>query len=250
MVAFTSCRGAPGATTLASVVAQVWPGEAPTWVLEADPAGGILAPRWLAHTTMSWEPGLLELASARSAIDHDLLRRCSQPLTDRVSMLPAPPTPGQVRAALLNFGAEGARQLAALEEPVMVDCGRWQPNSPSLPLFRAAEVSAVVFRPTLEESQSVVRLAAELRSDGVEPVLIAVGDGPYLPADVAAEIGGVTCLSIADDARSAQAILRRGLSSAVLRRSALGRSTRLAANGLEALVSQAQAATMTREERV
>jgi hypothetical protein len=54
VVAMCSLKGAPGTTTLATLVASAWPAIEPVAVIEADPAGGDLAARFQLSSTTGW----------------------------------------------------------------------------------------------------------------------------------------------------------------------------------------------------
>ncbi len=54
VVALASVKGAPGATTLACLLGATWPGPRPAIVVECDPSGGDLAPRFQLSTRIGW----------------------------------------------------------------------------------------------------------------------------------------------------------------------------------------------------
>lgn len=235
LVCMASTRGAPGATTLAALLAWAWPGEAHRYVLEADPAGGVLAARWHEAAGLTWEPGILELSASRQVIDAEALTLHAQPLGHGVSVAPARPVGVQVEAALSNLGARGAE---ALTDPscgvVIADLGRIVVATSTLPLARASTLTCLVFRPQLEQVQTVLNTVSHLQAEGVEVGLVSIGGRPYRPAEVAERAGVEFVAEIPDDPRSARSFAQQGLAWRGLKRSPLGRATRAVAAELAA----------------
>ncbi|KPM56962.1 hypothetical protein ACG83_03870 [Frankia sp. R43] len=162
IIAVGSLKGSPGATTLALALADRWPaGGGEPLVVEADPAGGDLAARF---GLLAGGRGLVTLAAAG--------RRGGQarPVDDHVHELP-----GGLQVIPAPAGAEQASQvLAELDgggwsllwsaartggRTVIVDCGRLDPRSPTLPALRAADVLLLVGRARDDE---LAHLAARM----------------------------------------------------------------------------------------
>ena len=93
-------KGAPGATTLAALLAWLLAGpRVPTaLVIEADPEGGVLAARWHDAAGLTHEPGLLSLAAARGGSVEERLRRHAQVVTDGVELVAGTVRPGSGRS--------------------------------------------------------------------------------------------------------------------------------------------------------
>lgn len=233
LVSVASRRGSPGATTFAVLLAASMPVDRTRFLIEADPAGGVLAARWHEVAGLTWEPGLLELASSRSKLDVELLRSHSQRLTPELRILPGRSVPQQVDAALGNLGAEGAHALARLPDtPVVADLGRLSAGSPSLVLARASEITLLVFRPHLEEVQAVLLAVADLQAEGITVGLVAVGDRPYHPADVAERAEVDFFVQLPDDPKSSDLFFRNGFAWRGLKRSPLARATQSIADAV------------------
>lgn len=237
LVSVASRRSSPGATTFAALLASAWPLDHTRYLIEADPAGGVLAARWHEIAGLTVEPGLLEMASSRSNIDVELLRSHSQRLTPELRLIPARAVPQQVEAALSNLGAEGAHALSRLpSSPVVADLGRLSASTPSLLLARASAITLLVFRPHLEEVQSVLLAVADLQAEGINVGLVAVGDRPYHPADVAERAEVDFFVQVPDDPKSSDLFFRNGFAWRGLKRSPLARATQSVADAVAALV--------------
>ena len=236
MISIGSLRGAPGATTTAALLAWGWPDTGlPRFVVEADPAGGAIAPRWQHVTGLAWEPGLLELATARSDIDRSALDHNSQQLTDGLRVLPARAMPSQVAAALANLGSAGALQLHELSTgpgraaDLMVDVGRIDMAGPARPILEHSEMVLIVLRPRLDEVNAAL-IGADLLSDaGLRFGFVCVGDRPYKPKEIGTEAGTDLVFQLPDDRRSGELFHANGFAWRGLRRSPLGRSMRTVA---------------------
>lgn len=223
LVCLGSARSSPGVTTLAVLLAGVWP--RPAVLVEADPAGGVLAPRY----GMALTPGLSGLAAAlhegeapavfahhAQALDGGLAVVVASPLTDRTTVVLE-----DVAEAL----AAGARAAGV---DVFVDCGRLSHRSPVVPLLRVADQVLVVARPRADELY-----AAAGRVQVLGGGLVLVGERPYGPGEVAAQLGVEVVGVVADDARSGRAMAEGG-SARALARSPLVRSVRHLADTLAA----------------
>jgi MinD-like ATPase involved in chromosome partitioning or flagellar assembly len=184
MVALASAKGSPGVTTFALGLAARWP--APDAVLvEADPAGGDLVTRFgLYH-----KPGLSTMAlAARDATANLEPESWVQRLPCEVPAVLA--APGSAAAAsLATLGERGARMLRLLAEhhpAVVVDAGRWHPDSPADPLLITADVVLLVVRPVPDEiRQADVRIGA-LRELASDVRLVLVGErGMWPPGEIA-----------------------------------------------------------------
>ena len=103
---------------------MVWPGERQRLLVEADPAGGMLA----AAAGLRPEPGLVSLAAAARRHDEPVVafEHC-QALPDGIPVLCGPPGPERARSALAMLSGLLGR-LGELDAEVFVDCGRFEPS--------------------------------------------------------------------------------------------------------------------------
>lgn len=188
MLAVVSAKGSPGATTLALGLAARWPRPGAV-VVEADPAGGdVLARFGRPPAAPGREPGLAAMALAgRAGRAEDSPDGWLQPTAPGVEVIAA--EPGAAAAASLEqLAARGPRLLRELGQrrpAVVVDGGRWDASSLANPLLAATDAVLLVIRPVLEQVRQ-----AEVRLDGLRAVvpdvrLVAVGDTPWPPAEIA-----------------------------------------------------------------
>jgi len=213
MIAVASVRSG-GATTLALCLAACTEDAV---VVEADPAGGVLALRY----GLGREPGLITLASTHGPAP-DLAAHC-QLLPGGLATVVAPESPERAAQVLASAGRRLSATLVA-EGPrtVVVDVGRLWASSPAAVLAAAAEVALVVARPRAEE---LVAAAEVVRFLGERAGIVLAGDGPYRPSEVADELGCWVFGPLAWDPRAAAALAEGG-SPAALARSGLVRSAR------------------------
>lgn len=224
-----SARSSPGATTTALAIAAWIEGAV---VVEADPDGGVLAVRY----GLAREPGLVTLAASRSLGEHGL--------GDHVQELPGGTpvvvAPESAERATNIWRVSGSALVASLgsitEHVVVVDAGRLSPSSPALALLPHASVVAIVARPVPEEIFAAAGRVEAIAAAGARAGLILVGDRPYAPSDVTAQLGCDVLGVIAHDGRGAAALTAGG-SSRSLSRSVLMRSARGLAEQLTSHVS-------------
>jgi Mrp family chromosome partitioning ATPase len=231
LLAVTSAKHAPGVTTTALALA-VAAGPLPaSLIVEADPDGGDLA----ARCEVAVEPGLGSLAaSGRHGTPVDLADHV-QPLPAGPFTLLAPPSPALTRSALAALGGRLADALGAWPGTVIIDCGRWDPNGPAVPLAAVADTLAVVLRPTVEGVEHVRARLDDLHSAGAARLAaLLVGDRPYGASEVAAALGIPVVGTLPFDTRGAGALERR-LLGAETRRSTIVRAARSALDAIETI---------------
>jgi MinD-like ATPase involved in chromosome partitioning or flagellar assembly len=170
LVAVTSMKGAPGATTTALALAAAWPREA--LLAEADPAGSDLLYRLrdedrqplptdegvLAYLADEDEESVLEHA-ARTAVGVPLLTG------------PPPARAGEMAGAWQTL----ADRLSGFEDlDVVADCGRLTSAMPALPLLRAADAIVLVTRPTIDGVAHLLARVTELVDRIPEPPFLEI----------------------------------------------------------------------------
>jgi hypothetical protein len=221
LICVGSVRGAPGATTLALVAAGSWP--RPVVLVEADPAGGVIAVRY----QLGRSPGLAELAAAaRNHAAPDAIWNTAQSLPGGLPVVAAPESGDIVSGILTDVASALGTWCRQLDQPdVLVDCGRLTTSSPAIALVAAADAVAVTTRPTAEDLYPTAHRARALRLQvpHASVGLVLVGERPYGPAEVAAQLGVEVLGVVADDRHSAEALTGGGASRR-LRRSPLVRS--------------------------
>ena len=186
IISVASRRSSPGATTVVGLLASWWAEEGTSrLILEADDGGGILAARWKSAHGLTWQPGLIELATL---VEPDLpgIIATSQPIAQGLSVVAAPPSPGQVINALNALGDAGAARLAGTTSlRAFVDCGRLTQRSAAIHLARRSVVTLLVCRPELEEIYGMLAGVVELRDAGCQVGLLVVGDGRWSATEIA-----------------------------------------------------------------
>lgn len=185
IVALASIKGSPGVTTAATALAASWPAGRKVLLVEADPFGGDLAPRYGSTVT----GGLASLfAAARRTLAPDAV-------WDHVHELPG--------GLPVLFGLTGlhqavaneqvwpaiAKALGELDADVVVDVGRLLPNFGGgiRAVLDQADAVIVVCEPTLEHivhlRDALPGLVAELA--GRRLVVVPTGAVGYAAEDIA-----------------------------------------------------------------
>lgn len=222
LICVSSAHGSPGATTLALLAAGCWP--RPAVVIEADPAGGVLAVRYGLGRT----PGLADLAAAVDThAPSDALWGSAQALPGGLRVVVAPES-GDVTVGILDdvAGPLGRWCLPIDNVDVIVDCGRTFTGIPTVALMESASAVLVVARSTADELYPAAhRVHALAERTGCEHLgLVLVGRRPHRPDEVAAQLHVPVLGVVDDDPRTAQAFVRGGGAGRALRRSPLVRS--------------------------
>ncbi|CAB4585358.1 MAG: hypothetical protein F2534_17340 [Actinobacteria bacterium] len=198
IVGVTSWRGTGATTTaLGLAAAFVARGERP-WLVEADPAGGVLAARLPRHTV---QPGGLERVAFpdRRSSAHE---RFVAAATDVAGMRVVTAAGDPFRAwACHSPRAPWAPALRELDGPVVVDLGRMRGGAPHAAvldqldaLLVLADADAVSVATTLEWAESMGRAAPVDAAMPVDLVCCCIVDAPTVldrvgRVDVLAELG-------------------------------------------------------------
>lgn len=196
IITVTSWRGV-GCTTTALLLAAALAEEAPAWLVEADPAGGVLAGRM--HLEAHELGGLERIAfPADHAAGVDAFEAVAH-VEGALRMVAAPAEPFRAHACH-SPRLPWAPVLHELDGPVVIDAGRLRANSPAAPLLAMADAVVLVAAPEvcaavattewLLAAGRVSPLDATLETDNV---VVAVVDQPggvaFGRAAIAAELG-------------------------------------------------------------
>jgi hypothetical protein len=222
LIGLCSLKGSPGVTTTAVALAARWPGTEPI-LIEADPAGGDLGPRF----GLASLPGLGSLAAAaRRSDDPAQLAEHCQTLPGGPPVVVAPVGAEQARATLAVLTSRGAELLRAVaadpDVVVVLDVGRVEPGSPAVILLRGASAVLVLTRPRVEDLAHVADVLSVVPTWTRCPGLVLVGGG-YPRAEVERELGVPAMATLPDDPRSADVLCGRPGGRSV-HRSALGQA--------------------------
>ena len=223
LTAIVSGKAAPGTTTSVWALAFAWP--SPVLVVDADAAGGDMAPGLLAgrvqvdHGLLSWSVAARRVPALEAAVmlgQHVV----ALPEAPQVWMMPGFQT--SVQSASLDSGG-WERLSRALEREgsvaardVLVDTGRLTEAS-CWPVIRAADRVLLTTRRTVRSIHAARNAAAVLQSrlgDLTAVSLLVVGSGPYEAAAIAREIGVTVAGELPED-RVAAAVLSDGAADGV-----------------------------------
>lgn len=234
--AIASCHGAPGVTTTVIGLAVTWPGPERPVVVEADPAGGVLAARF---DELRADRTLAEVAvDVRRRYDHDRVVASARALWGAIPVVVAPPSAEQTHGALAMAGEHLGDGAAEKGRVVVFDVGRLSARSPALALARRSVMVVLVARPSFEAVATLAARAGELRSAGCTLGLVVVGESPYPPEEAAQEAGISLLGVLPDDARAAAVLAGGSGSSRRLRRCLLWRSLADLAARLDAMAGE------------
>lgn len=179
VVTLSSAKGSPGVTTLAMVLADLWPD--PVVLADVDPDGGDLA----ARLGLGSEPGLLTLAArGRSALGWVGVEAVLQ-AAGRARVLAGVADPGQARGLA---GLWGPLAGALVEAPglVLADVGRLRPDNPAA--RACVEVAVLNVVVTRLDPPSLAHAGAALAAlDGQRSLVVGRGPGP-IPAGWEVEV--------------------------------------------------------------
>jgi len=151
IVAVCADKGAPGVTTLATVLGMVWPTE--RVLLEADCSGGDLAFR-LRHADgdrlLDPQPSVLALAAdARRPLPTGGLLGYAQLSTLGVPVVPGALSP-EAYAPMSRLWPQVAQAAADWTSTAIAHLGRLHPGDPALPVAKASTAVLLLTRADLE----------------------------------------------------------------------------------------------------
>jgi MinD-like ATPase involved in chromosome partitioning or flagellar assembly len=220
VIGFCSAKHSPGVTTSALALLTALGPEG--LLIEADPAGGDLAPT----LQLSTEVGLLSAHAAMrngnraSLTDHLQLHQGRQ-------LLIGPTDPNQMTNVLSRTGIALVELASEIADTVLVDLGRL-PHQGVHPLVNHVDQMVVVLRPTLNAVDHLRNRLGDL-PDSTQ--ILVVGSTPYKPVEVAEalnrSLNGVLPMS----QRDVELLIDRP-SSKAYDRSALAKSSAIAAQTL------------------
>ncbi|MGW0252502.1 BTAD domain-containing putative transcriptional regulator [Nocardia goodfellowii] len=194
-----------GATTTTLALAQTWQGPEPSLLVEADPAGGVLAGLVDADPYL----GLASLARAQSpgtAIDAGQLAEHLQFLPGGVALLAAPPRHDTDRAlpAAKILTAQPA-SWHALGATVFADRGVPEPISAPDPVLATADACVIVVRADLHDPELAAHRIQALTRHSPRRGVVLIGASAH--SDFAAALGLPLLGTLPHSRASAEALL-------------------------------------------
>ena len=247
VIVVTQLRGGPGGTTFALALAAVAAEQGPSWLIEADPAGGVLVGRC---ASLTGDRSLVDLAFPGPTAPGDaagLMTEAAQRL-GHTSVVIAPEQPAQAYECVARPRFRWPAHLRSLPGRVVVDCGRLFPGSPSLDVLRHADVVVVVAPPEGGDVYRFVQWAADGQHLVEVPLLVTSGPGRFPARHIAREVGRGVARDVGDaylgpvpSAPHEVDLLERGASTShrQLYRSELVRSMLARLQGIDAAVAAA-----------
>ena len=224
-VAVLAGKASPGATTVAAALTLTWP--RPVLLVDADPAGGDVAPGLLPGR-VSTECGLLSWSVAtRHLAALDAAAAVSQhavALPEAGDAWVMPGLQSAVQAATLvedqwkRLATVVERCTPVLGRDVVVDVGRLGEAS-CWPVIAACDVVLLVVRPTARSIQGALGAVDLLRTrlgDLHAVQLVVNGRGAYTSAQTAQVLGVVLGCALPSDDRAAASLVD-GATTPVLR---------------------------------
>lgn len=186
-VGFASLKGSPGATTIATMAAAMWPN--PRRILiEADLDGSTLGPRFAG--SLHPEPNVMHLATEcrHDVIDDGVLRQ-TQKLPFGVDVVVGGFAPSVTLRSVRELVPRLDDVAAAMPTTDwLFDLGRLRSGDTSTELANALDVVFVCVNPTFDQLEPLLRRINELAALHCDMALVVVGDGEYDPADIDAEV--------------------------------------------------------------
>jgi len=209
LIALASVKGSPGVTTAATALAASWPEGRQVLLVEADPFGGDLAPRY----AMAPTGGLSSLfaAARRTLVPEDVW--------DHVDHLPGGLPVlfglGGMHQAVANEKAWPivAGALSALNADVVIDVGRLLPNLAGgvRDVLTRADALVVLCQSTLEAivhlREALPGLAGELR--GRSLLVVPAGAAQFSAADIGRTLQVEVLAPMPEDPGAAAALANR-----------------------------------------
>lgn len=196
IITLTSWRGV-GCTTTALLLAAALAEEGPAWLVEADPAGGVLAGR--VHLDAHELGGLERIAFPTDRVAGTDAFEAVAHSVGALRLVAAPADPFRAYSCH-SPRLPWAPVLHELDGPVVVDAGRLRAHTPSTSLLAMADVVVMVASPevcaavaTTEWLHAAGRVSPTDVTLETETVTVAVVDQPggvaFGRAAIAAELG-------------------------------------------------------------
>lgn len=220
-MAVVSVAGAPGVTTLITAVAATTTAQNPLLVVEAAPAGGVVAARW------GWPRSGTTAELAMAGDGHVDLWDAGRPWVEASRVLPGDPSALVMRQA--HVGHWLAASLGREQRPVLVDAGRVDGSADHSELLAAVDEVWVLLDPTVAQVTAARAIAGLLNRTGTVGLLVVeqrIGPGRYSADEVAATVDCPAIATIPVDRPSADALCGAVPARRNLRHSPLLRAAR------------------------
>lgn len=180
LISVMSAKGAPGATTTALLLANLWP--APSVLVDADPLGGDVALRLMSQSgrALDQDRGLMSLLPpARRGLSPEMVAQHAQVAYGGQLVVAGLPGPEQSVAAAPLWPALAKAFGAVPDRDVVADLGQVHGRSAHLAMVEQSDVLVCVFRPSawsvIHTSRRLLGLAELARSTQLRVGIVGVG---------------------------------------------------------------------------
>ena len=245
LITFTSAKGSPGVTTLACVVAAVWPEGRRALVAECDPAGSDIG----AWFDLRRDTGLVSLATsiAHNGRANQLPVTGGSRLDPHLQALPGglevlTGITGPDQRGLLDGLLPGVcAALAESSSDVICDAGRLvpEPNATMSAVFSSASAAVLVLRDDARSLDHALGAVTILRELTDEVVVAIIGGNRAKTAAATQAFGGLRVAAVAHDPGAAATVTGHAGNPKRFGRSALVASARELAGELSAIAAAA-----------
>jgi hypothetical protein len=184
LLSVINAKGSPGATQAAASLAAVWP-EADRILVEADPAGGVLAARWRLQSRPSMVDVSASLITARdecTALDAGVQETVF--LDEPVHVVCSPIQRTGARAALAKVLTQQPKLFSPSDRWVIADVGRIAPGSVTWPLLARSDAVVMVLRGDVESVLALRGLAEAISAECASRWAVTVVPATYDADDI------------------------------------------------------------------
>jgi hypothetical protein len=184
LLSVINAKGSPGATQSAASLAAVWP-EVDRVLVEADPAGGVLAARWRLQSRPSMVDvgaSLITAHDERAALDAGVQETTF--LDEQLQVVCAPIQRTGASAALAKVLGQHPKLFTPSDRWVIADVGRIAPGSVAWPLLARSDAVLMVLRGDVESVLALRGLAEAIGAECGSRWAVAVVPATYDANDI------------------------------------------------------------------
>lgn len=184
LLSVINAKGSPGATLSASSLAAVWP-EADRVLVEADPAGGVLAARWRLQSRPSLvdvSATLLTAPDERAALDAGVQETTF--LGEQLQVVCAPIQRPNATASLAKVLSQNPKVFTPSDRWVIADLGRIAPGTVAWPLLARSDAVLMVLRGDVESVLALRGLSDSVSAECASRWAVVVVPATYDADDI------------------------------------------------------------------
>jgi hypothetical protein len=184
LLSVINAKGSPGTTQSAASLAAVWP-ETDRVLVEADPAGGVLAARWRLQSRPSMvdvSASLITARDERAALDAGIQETTF--LGEQMQVVCAPIQRAGASAALTRVLSQNPKVFTPSDRWVIADVGRIAPGSVAWPLLARSDAVLMVLRGDVESVLALRGLAEAISAECASRWAVTVVPATYDADDI------------------------------------------------------------------